>query len=179
MREIRKTLGYSILIWFVFAQSCGAAKLPPPKTDLDPQQILNKLVPEVPGLTIVPPKDLEPNPPGPYHRSAFIRGDFNGDRIEDIAICGTDEWVKKGRSQTRNGYVLIASKRDNGTSKRDNGNWGRVFFHKFTGIASPFLIWDRMRRALLVGANFSDANPGDIVWDPAKREYRLVRVVEK
>jgi hypothetical protein len=33
--------------------------------------------------------------------------------------------------------------------------------------------------ALLVGANFSDSNPGDIVWDPIKKEYKLVQGIDK
>lgn len=60
-----------------------------------------------------------------------------------------------------------------------NGTWYRAFFHKFPGIAYPFLIWDEEKTALLVGANYSDAVPGDIVWDRTRKEYKLVQAVEK
>jgi hypothetical protein len=168
------TLGLSFLLLTVFS-SCAAEFAT--TTNLDPEQILKKLVPEVPDIKMVPPEDLEPNPQGEYRRHAFIQGNFNGDGQEDIAICGTDEWVREGRSLMRNGYVLIASKKKDGT-------WVRQFFHKFPGTAYPFLIWDKKiwdktRMALLVGANFSDSNPGDIVWDPVKKEYKLVQVIEK
>jgi hypothetical protein len=163
------TLGFSLLLLTVFS-SCAAQF--DRSTDPDPEQILKKLVPEVPDIKMVTPEDLEPNPQGQYRAHAFIQGDFNGGGQEDIAICGTDEWVRERRSLTRNGYVLIASKKKDGT-------WVRQVFHKFRGTAYPFLIWDKKRMALLVGANFSDSNPGDIVWDPIKKEYKLVQGIDK
>ena len=60
---MRNVLVYSILAYFVFAQSCGAVKLSSAENDVDPQEILQQLLPEIPGLIIVPPKELEPNPP--------------------------------------------------------------------------------------------------------------------
>jgi hypothetical protein len=158
---------------FLLIVSCLRAEAASqPSTDLNPEKILKELVTEISNIRIVTASDLEPNPPGKYHRHAFIRGDFNRDGVEDIAIAGTDEWVKPRASLTRNGYVLIAS-------KRTNGSWTRVFFHKFDGTANPFLIWDRAAMALLVGANFSDSNPGDIVWDGANKTYKLLQVNEK
>lgn len=131
----------------------------------DVEKIIKDLVPEVKNLQVVPAKDLEPNPQGKYRRYAFIQGDFNGDAQEDIAICATDDWDRK--SLTRNSYVLIAS-------KTKTGSWVRVFFTKFERLASPFLIWDKERLRLLVGANHSDYEPGDIVWDLKEKKYKLL-----
>jgi hypothetical protein len=126
-----------------------------------------QLVPDFPDIKVMIVEDLEPNPQGKYHRHAFIRGDFNRDGIEDIAIAGTDAWVKQGTSLKRNGYVLIAS-------KTNDGSWSRVFFHKFPGTANPFLIWDEDRMALLIGGNFTDFDPGDIIWDHVRKEFKPV-----
>jgi hypothetical protein len=142
------------------------------ESDLDPQRILKQLVPEVSEVKLVAPEELEPNPKGEYRRNAFVRRDFNRDGIADIAICGVDAWVQQGASRRRNGYVLIAS-------KNPKSEWTRVFFHKFPQIAYPFLIWDQSRMALLVGANQSDSNLGDIVWDREKKAYKLVTSVQK
>jgi hypothetical protein len=142
------------------------------QNDKDPERLLKQLVPEVPEIKIVAAEELEPNPKGEYRRNAFLRKDFNRDGVEDIAICGIDAWVQQGASRRRNGYVLIAS-------KNAKGAWTRVFFHKFPGIAYPFLVWDQSRMALLVGANQSDSNPGDIVWDREKKAYKLVTSVQK
>jgi hypothetical protein len=55
-----------------------------------------------------------------------------------------------------------------------DGSWSRVFLHKFPGTAMPFLIWDEERMVLLVGANFTDSDPGDIVWDRVRKEFKLI-----
>ena len=128
------TLGVSLLS----SVSCQAAYSSDTVSGIDPQKLLMQLVPDIPDIKVVTAEDLEPNPQGKYHRHAFMRGDFNRDGIEDIAIAGADAWVKQGISRQRNGYVLIAS-------KRKDGGWSRVFFHKFPGTASPFLIWDDER----------------------------------
>jgi hypothetical protein len=125
-----------------------------------------QLVPDIPDIKVVIAEHLEPNPQG-NHRHAFIRGDFNRDGAEDIAIAGTDAWAEQGISRHRDGYVLIAS-------KRKDGSWRRVFLHKFPGTAIPVLIWDEERMALLVGANAADFDPGDIVWDRVTKEFKLV-----
>jgi hypothetical protein len=57
----------------------------------DPNRILRGLVPEIPGLQVVPEKDLEPNPRGKYRRYASIEGDFNTDGLGDIAIVAVDD----------------------------------------------------------------------------------------
>jgi hypothetical protein len=158
------TLGLSFLLLTVFS-SCAAEFAT--TTNLDPEQILKQLVPEVPDIKMITAEELEPNPKGKYRRHAFIQGDFNRDGEEDIAISGTDEWTRG-----RNAYVLIAS-------KTKDGAWYRAFFHKFPKIAYPFLIWDAEKMALLVGANKSDTIPGDIVWDRAKKQYKVLQVIEK
>jgi hypothetical protein len=136
--------------------------------ELKPQEILERLMPEVRNVKLVTAPDLEPNPEGIYRRHAFIVGDFNQDGIDDVAIAATDQPNPQGR----NGYVLIAS-------KAKNGNWTRVFVHKFDGVAKPFLIWDRERIRLLVGANETDFDPGDIVWDHTQKGYKLIPSSEK
>jgi hypothetical protein len=169
---MRKIQNFALSFLLVTVCSTYPEESSPARLNLDPKQILRELVPEVPDIKMVTAQELEPNPQGKYRRHAFIQGDFNRDGQEDIAICATDEWVREGISLMRNGYVLIASKKKNGT-------WARVFFHKFRGLSSPFLIWDKERMTLLVGANFSDSNPGDIVWDRTKKEYKLLQVIEK
>src|SRR5919106_1024622 len=84
-----------------------------------------------------------------------------------VAAQATDEWVQSGISRSRNGYVLVAT-------KDKNSRWLRAFFHNFPGTAFPFLSWDKDKRALLVGANYSAYVPGDILWDARTRRYRLV-----
>ncbi len=162
-----RVLIFAVSFLFLAADFSYTDQIPPSLSILDPEQLLKSLVSEVQDIRMVTPEDLEPNPQGKYRRHAFIQGDFNRNGQEDIAICATDRWTRG-----RNAYVLIASKRKNGT-------WYRAFFHKFPGIAQPFLIWDKEKMALLVGANFSDSNPGDIVWDRAKKEYKLLQVIEK
>ena len=147
--------------------SCRAADSSYTGSRIDPQELLMQLVPDIPDIKVVIGEDLKPDPQGKYRRRAFIRGDFNQDGTEDIAKAGADAWVKQGISRQRNGYILIASK------KKDE-SWSRVFFHKFPGTANPFLIWDEERMALLVGANEADSDPGDIVWDRVKKEFKLV-----
>jgi hypothetical protein len=159
------TITFGVLL--ASSVSCRAGDSHHTGSRTDPQELLIQLVPDIPDLKVVRAGDLEPNPQGKYHRHAFIRGDFNRDGIEDIAIAGADAWVEQGISRQRNGYVLIAS-------KRKDGSWIRVFFHKFPGSAFPFLIWDEKRVALLVGANFTDFDPGDIVWDRVRNEFKLV-----
>lgn len=161
------TLGLSFLLLTVFS-SCAAEFST--TTNLDPEQILKKLVPEVPDIKMVTPEDLEPNPKGKYRRHAFIQGDFNGDGTEDIAISGVDEWKEEQARLRRSSYVLIATK--------DRQTWKRVFLHKFR-VPYPFLIWDEKRKSIIVGVNYSDSNPEEIVWDRAKKEYKLVQVIEK
>lgn len=153
-----------MLTFLLLTFSCAHAgeSSPVRPSDLDPEQILRKLVRDIPGVKMVTPEGLEPNPQGKYRRHAFIRGDFNQDGQEDIAISATDEWTRG-----RNAYVLIATKRDGGT-------WYRTFLHKFPGIAHPFLIWDEDGKAILVGANYSDTVPGDIMWDANEKKYKLV-----
>lgn len=131
----------------------------------DPNRILQDSVPEIPGLVVPPAKDLEPNPHGKYRRYTFIQGDFNKDGRDDVAICAVDnpDWTKRSADS----YVLIVSK------TKDRA-WIRVFFEKIPGVRHPFLIWDDRNKALLVGANYSDYNPGDILWDPKANRYRLV-----
>jgi hypothetical protein len=160
------------LVFLVLSLALSSCQLVSAKEDLDPERLLKQLAPEIKEIKITTPEELEPNPKRAYRRHAFIREDFNGDGTEDIAICGTDAWVKQGRSSQRNGYVLVAS-------KNPSGSWTRVFFHKFTGLASPFLIWDQSRMALLVGGNDTDFNPGDIVWDRLKKGYKLVSPNQK
>jgi hypothetical protein len=131
----------------------------------DPNRILQESVPEIPGLAVPPESDLEPNPRGKYRRYTFIQGDFNKDGRDDIAICAVDnrDWTKRSADS----YVLIVSK------TKDRA-WIRVFFEKISGVRHPFLIWDEGNKALLVGANYSDYNPGDVLWDAKARRYRLV-----
>lgn len=156
------------VIWILAVTQPGLTATADRKLDIaDAERILKDLVPEVKNLQVVTAKDLEPNPQGKYRRYAFIRGDFNKDGQEDIAIAATDEWVRQGRALTRNGYVLIGTKRNDST-------WARVFFHKFRGLSIPFLIWDEESMKLLVGANESDSVPGDIVWDLKEKKYKLV-----
>jgi hypothetical protein len=64
-------------------------------------------------------------------------------------------------------------------SRKEDGTWTRVFYHKFSSTAYPLLVWDKEQRVLLVGANYSDSNTGDIVWDAARREYNLVYAIGK
>jgi len=153
------------LVWMLNAQLSYPGGLPSQPAHLDPEQILRQLVPEVPDIKMVTPEDMEPNPQGKYRRHAFIQGDFNRDGQEDIAISAVDHPDWKARSG--DSYVLIASKSKNGT-------WSRVFFEKIPGVRHPFLIWDEENRALLVGANYSDYNPGDILWDAKTKKYKLV-----
>jgi hypothetical protein len=47
-------------------------------------------------------------------------------------------------------------------------------FISFPGTVIPLLIWDEERMVLLVGANFTDSDPGDIVWDRVRKEFKLV-----
>lgn len=164
---MRKSLILATIFLLLTASLSCAGELPPMPAKLDPEQILRQLVPEVPDIKMVTPKELEPNPQDKYRRYAFIQGDFNRDGQEDIAICATDEWVRQGRSLTRNSYVLIAS-------RQKNGSWVRVFFYKFRELSSPFLIWDKEQMRLLVGATQSDYVPGDIVWDLKEKKYKLV-----
>jgi hypothetical protein len=88
--------------------ACRAGDSSQAESRIDPQELLMQLVPNVSDIKVVRAEDLEPNPQGKYHRHAFIRGDFNRDGTEDIAIAGADAWVKQGISSQRNGYVLIA-----------------------------------------------------------------------
>jgi hypothetical protein len=169
---LSKTITIAIGILLLALLSPAADDSARPRNDLRPEQILKTLTPEIPEIGMVTPEDLEPNPQGAYRRYAFIRGDFNRDGIEDIAVAGTDQWQKQGAALTRNGYVLIAS-------RTKDGLWTRRFFHKFPGTSKPFLIWDKDKTALLVGANASDADPGDIVWDRTKKQYKLVPVTYK
>ena len=162
-----KLLTITVALFVLSSVSCRAGESSYTGSRIDPQELLIQLVPDVPDIKVMISEDLEPNPQGKYHRHAFIRGDFNQDGIEDIAIAGTDTLVKQGTSLKRNGYVLIAS-------KTKDGSWSRVFYHKFPGTANPFLIRDDERMALLVGANFSDFDPGDIVWDRVRKEFKLV-----
>ena len=67
---------------------------------------------------------------------------------------------------------MIASK------DKDNFAWHRVFFERIAGVRHPFLVWDEENKALLVGANYSDYNPGDILWDSATKKYKLVSGVK-
>jgi hypothetical protein len=164
---MRKILALSISSLLLAIHFSYAGDLTPHPTKLDPEQILKKLIPEIPDIKMVTPEDLEPNPQGKYRRHAFIQGDFNRDGQEDIAICATDQWVREGISLRRNSYVLIATKRKNGT-------WVREFFQKFSDFSSPFLIWDRERMRLLIGVNQSDYEPGDILWDSKEKKYKLV-----
>ena len=160
-------LTITLWLFLLSSVSCRAGESPYTGSRIDPQELLTQLVPDIPDIEVVISEDLEPNPQGKYHRHAFIRGDFNRDGREDIAIAGTDAWLKQGTSRKRNGYVLIAS-------RTKDESWSRVFFHKFPGTANPFLISDEERMALLVGANFSDFDLGDIVWDRVRKEFKLV-----
>ena len=159
------TIAFGLLL--VSSASCPAGNSSDIGSRIDPEQLLMQLAPDIPDIKVVSAEDLEPNPKGNYHRHAFIRGDFNRDGIEDIAIAGADAWVGQGISRYRNGYVIIAS-------KRKDGSWSRVLLHKFAGTAIPFLIWDEEQMAILVGANKSDSEPGDIVWDRVRKEFKLV-----
>jgi hypothetical protein len=131
----------------------------------DPNRILQESIPEIPGLAVPPENDLEPNPRGKYRRYTFVQGDFNTDGRDDIAICAVDnpDWTKRSADS----YVLIVSK------SKDRA-WIRVFFEKIPGVRHPFLIWDERNKALLLDANYSDYNPGDILWDAKTNRYRLV-----
>jgi len=162
-RRYKRTLCFVVFAMYLWPEPLLGAD-----RELDADQLLKQLVKEVPEIRMITPEELEPNPTGDYHRYAFIRRDFNGDGVEDIAIAGTDAWVQKGASRDRNGYIVIAS-------RTRAAEWVRVFLHKFSGLASPFLIWDRSSKALVVGANQSDADPGDIVWNGVSKKYRLAK----
>jgi len=163
---MRTTLNIALSLLLLAVFPSYAEESAPARPNLDPEQILRQLVPEVPDIKMVTPEDMEPNPQGKYRRHAFIQGDFNKDGREDVAICATDEWIKKGISLTRNSYVLIAS--------REKKQWVRVFLQRIDRLAFPFLIWDSERNRLLVGANRSDYEPGDIVWDLKEKKYKFV-----
>jgi hypothetical protein len=163
MKKLREHLSI-LLLCCVAVLDCD--KFAQGQNQLEPESLLKKLVPEISGIKVVLMEDLEPNPEGQYRRHAFINGDFNRDGIEDIAISAVDAWEHVGISKSRNGYVLLASRNKNGT-------WGRVYFHKFPGLAHPFIIWEPNKRVLLIGANQTDSNPGEIVWDKSKKAYKL------
>ena len=148
------------LLWSFSPRDIAAAD-----PHVDPRRMLRQLVPELPDIQMPLPEDLEPNPEGKYRRHAVIQGDFNKDGRQDIAICAVDPVNSKAR--LRDSYVLIASKTNNDT-------WDRVFFERIPGVVHPFLIWDAENMALLVGANYSDYNPGDIIWDSKTKEFKLV-----
>ncbi len=166
---MKKTLALAItLLWTLGVTQPTWAGTSDSQLDISGvERILQTLVPEVKNIKVVTDKDLEPNPQGKYRRHAFIQGDFNRDGQEDIAICATDEWIRQGASLTRNSYVLIAS-------KRKDWSWVRVFLQKIDRLSSPFLIWDKKRMRLLVGANQSDYEPGDIVWDSHEKKYKFI-----
>ena len=64
-------------------------------------------------------------------------------------------------------------------SKNNDGAWVRIFLEKIPGVVHPFLIWDEEEKALLVGANYTDYNPGDILWDPKAKKYILLEPKHK
>jgi hypothetical protein len=122
-------------------------------------QLFKILAPEIKGLRTPLEEYSHPD----YH--FVVTGDFNDDGVPDIAICGN---VYDERQKWLSTYIVVA------TQVLSTGQWERRYIQELGGTSVPFIIWDKKARSLLIGADWSDADQGEVIWDSKIKEYRYV-----